>query len=410
MESTFLTAVHIRKVRHLENIDIVLSSDMRKNLILTGKNGSGKTSVLEAMVKHFDFVTSDSFRTEEECIAEVKSKRDRVQELGNSDAEIRKREIRQGTLKHAEELLSNWTNGVTTDCPSFSDLREKYKAGKFVLACYNDNRHIEVNISKNIVKVDLMPIYSIQDSPGRELVKYMVNLKATQAFSKDHTRIQGIESWFNRFQNTLRTIFNDPSLELRFNEETFQFSIQTEGREPFDFNTMSMGYASIFDIIGDLMMRMETKSKGNYDLEGVVLIDEIETHLHVDLQKKIVPILTQLFPNLQFILTTHSPFILNSTQNAVVYDLETHQLVRDGLVNLPYEGIVEGYFGVDLLSQELKEKFEKYRQLAEKPELSDADYAEAAELELYLEEIPDYLALDLTTEYQRLKQKLDNRG
>ena len=60
-----------------------------------------------------------------------------------------------------------------------------------------------------------------------------------------------------------------------------------------------MGYAAVFDIIGDLIMRMESKHR--YDLEGLVLIDEIETHLHVDLQKKIVPILTQLFPNIQFV-------------------------------------------------------------------------------------------------------------
>ncbi len=68
---------------------------------------------------------------------------------------------------------------------------------------------------------------------------------------------------------------------------------------PFDFTTLSMGYAAVFDIIGDLIMRMESKRR--YDLEGLVLIDEIETHLHVDLQKKIVPILTQLFPNIQFV-------------------------------------------------------------------------------------------------------------
>ena len=49
MEPTFLTGIHIHKVRHLENIDIPLSAAARKNLILTGKNGSGKTSVLNAL-------------------------------------------------------------------------------------------------------------------------------------------------------------------------------------------------------------------------------------------------------------------------------------------------------------------------------------------------------------------------
>ena len=171
---------------------------------------------------------------------------------------------------------------------------------------------------------------------------------------------------------------------------------------------MSMGYAAVFDIIGDLIMRMEAKRR--YDLEGLVLIDEIETHLHVELQKKIVPILMELFPNIQFVLTTHSPFILNSTPNAVVYDLENATLVTDGLTNLPYEGIVEGYFRADLLSQELRQKFEEYRALVRKQDLTDAEFAKAAELELYLDEVPDYLALDFSAEYSRLKLEFSKRG
>lgn len=101
---------------------------------------------------------------------------------------------------------------------------------------------------------------------------------------------------------------------------------------------------------------------------------------------------------------------MNSTPNAVVYDLEKGTLVEEGLTNLPYEGVVEGYFGADLLSQELREKFNEYRTLAQKPDLTDDDYARLAELEMYLDEVPDYLALDFAAEYSRLKLELDQRG
>lgn len=52
MEQTFLTGINIENVRHLSNILIPLDKDIRKHLILTGKNGSGKTSVVEAVVKY----------------------------------------------------------------------------------------------------------------------------------------------------------------------------------------------------------------------------------------------------------------------------------------------------------------------------------------------------------------------
>lgn len=237
-------------------------------------------------------------------------------------------------------------------------------------------------------------------------------MKATQAFTKSNEKNRKISEWFHAFENILKTIFEDDDLELKFDDETFQFSICESGREPFDFNTMSSGYAAVFDIINDLIIRMEAQSglRTEFDMEGIVLVDEIETHLHLELQKKILPVLTGLFPNIQFIITTHSPFVLSSLDNAVIYDLENKTLVKNGLKNLPYEGIVEGYFKTDTLSKELREKFERYKELVSKEKLSDEEYEEIDQLEYYLDEIPDYLAKELTAEYSRLKLEFSNRG
>lgn len=49
MQDAYITEIHINKVRHLENVDIPLSKTERKHLIITGRNGSGKTSLLETM-------------------------------------------------------------------------------------------------------------------------------------------------------------------------------------------------------------------------------------------------------------------------------------------------------------------------------------------------------------------------
>ena len=180
---------------------------------------------------------------------------------------------------------------------------------------------------------------------------------------------------------------------------SFQFTIKEAGRETFDFNTLSSGYGAVLDIVNDLIMRMEaqTRLRDAFDTEGIVLIDEIETHLHLELQKRILPILT------------HSPFVLNSLENAVIYDLEKNILVKEGMQKLPYEGIVEGYFGADQLSDELRKKYERYVSLVNKKKLTDAEYAEIDSLEYYLDEIPDYLAAELTAEYNRLKLEFANR-
>ena len=122
-----------------------------------------------------------------------------------------------------------------------------------------------------------------------------------------------------------------------------------------------------------------------------------------------MPFLTNFFPNIQFVVTSHSPFVLSSISNTVIYDLENQTLVEHGLGNVPYEGVVEGYFKVDKLSETLREKFDRYKDLVHKENLSDDEMSEIAELEFYLDEVPDYLAIGITTEYQKMKVEFMNR-
>lgn len=410
VDKTFMTELRINHVRHLKDITIPLSESQPKHLILTGKNGSGKTSVLKSAVDFLSYAVSDNFVIQSDCLENIAFDEQRLQTASNSESGKLACEGIRNSIAHWNKFLSHWADGVVLAFPSYLNLREKYLKGEYILAYYGDDREIKVQISKNIEKVDLQEVYSLKDHPSQQLVKYLVNLKTTEAFAKtngNEARAAEIHAWFDRFQNVLRSIYSDDTLELKFDIETFAFTICQAGHDSFDFTTLSMGYAAVFDIIGDLIMRMESKHR--YDLEGLVLIDEIETHLHVDLQKKIVPILTQLFPNIQFVLTTHSPFILNSTANAVVYDLEKKLLVKDGLTDLPYEGVVEGYFDTDLLSAELRQKFTEYKEIVQKATLTDEDFARASELETYLDEVPDYLALDFSEEYSRLKLELMNR-
>lgn len=384
-------------------------------MILTGKNGSGKTSLLEALVKYFVYITSDGYYPIEQVNGSYEKYKEELSDLKkqkDSDEKFMKINSIEKSMVTWKKDFDIWNNGVIANINSISFLQNKFKQGNFILAYYEAEREFQVEEYKNIEKIQFKDKYSINDNAGVKLTKYLVDLKATQAFTKDKEKSEKIDKWFQAFEDILKKIFEDKNLQLNFNDETFQFSICETDREPFDFNTMSSGYAAIFEIINDLIIRMEAQSglRTEFDMEGVVLVDEIETHLHLDLQKKILPILTTLFPNIQFIITTHSPFILSSVDNAVIYDLQNRTLVENGLENLPYEGIVEGYFNADTLSAELRGKFERYKDLVSKDELSDEEYEEIDKLEFYLDEIPDYLAKELTSEYSRLKLEFSNRG
>ena len=412
MNQIFIKNMRIDKVRRLKNINIQISENECRHIILTGKNGSGKTSVLDAIAIFINSITTGT--NPAEIVAKINDTKGRIELYVKTQNEDYLQKDKDN-LKYLTGQYINVTAGMWLDFnTSFTKIQKEFEAGRFIVAYYKADRVFSSVEPKHVEKVQLKSEYMINEMPRTEFIKYLLDLKMTQALAvtggkkdKAHT----ISVWFENFNNLLKQIFNDESVEMVFDEDTFKFSIVMDGREPFDFNTLSSGYAAILDIVADLIIRMEKQINRSFDfnIPGVVLIDEIETHLHLELQKNIMKLLTTVFPNIQFIVSSHSPFILNCLDNVVIYDLEKNMFVKDGLSNVPYSGIVEGYFKADELSNELRNKFDAYKALVNKLNLDADDYEEIADLEMYLDEIPDYLALELTTEYQELKTKLRAR-
>lgn len=413
MNQAYITNIEINHVRHLKNIEIPLSKDRMKHLIITGKNGSGKTSLLDALAVFLNSVTSS--RDPMESMEIIDMQKANLQSAIKNKLENHKIEDKKNEVEYWKRRIESSSGGLMLDMNlSLYDILPLFSQGKFITAYYKADRIFKAQIPQHVEKVALKKDYSIEETPRQDFVKYLLDLKMTQALAATNgkkEKAEQIAAWFKNFDNLLKRIFDDDSVELVFDEETFEFTIHMDGRDPFDFNTLSSGYAAVLDIVVDLIIRMESQSgrKFDFSVEGIVLIDEIETHLHLELQRKILDLLTSIFPNIQFIMSTHSPFIINSVDNAVIYDLEKKILVKNGLSDVPYTGIVEGYFNANEMSVLLQKKFNRYKELVNKEKLTDEDFDEISELEMYLNEIPDYLALNITTEYQRLKEVLRSR-
>lgn len=413
MKELFISSLEIKKVRHLCDIKIPLSENQRKHLILTGKNGSGKTSVVEALAGYLNNALNDEYFTpREQWMNNAKRKRDEAIRAQEDEAKTAKleRDFRdyERDFNQSRKGLAIKFNMETPDIFTLKDDRH------FIAAYYKADRIFRAEQPSHVEKVRLKDYYDLTEFPRNEFVKYLLDLKMTEALARSNNKSEKadeIRSWFAELEGLLKQIFDDKTITLEFDEDTFEFHILQQGKEPFDFHTLSGGYQAVLDVVLDIIMRMQNQTHRSFDfnLPGIVIIDEIETHLHLELQRNILPFLTKFFPNIQFIVTSHSPFILNSIENVVIYDLENRTLVDHGLNDVPYDGIVEGYFRVDKLSENLKEKFEKYKNLVTKEKLSDDELGEIAELELYLDEIPDYLAIGIATEYRRMKLEFINR-
>ena len=386
----------IDKLYHLSDIKIKLDSNKRQHLLLTGKNGSGKTSLLLEIEKFLrainDEKLSQVFDQYPTWINEAKKK----VLSASSDSE---KYAADKDLKQCLGFLKKYSDGVQINLNQYEGLEMMYHNGKFITAYFPSERKAQFMRPNGVENITLENTYGIDESAGDILLKYMVHLKTQQAYARnegDQTTANQIQKWFDRFDSALQILLDEESIHIEYDYKKYNFKIRQNGREPFSFNELSDGYSSVIYIVSDLILRMDKNwlledKISEYDYQGIVLIDELETHLHIELQKKIFPFLTKFFPRIQFIVTTHSPYILNSISNAKAYDLE-RQVELDNLSGFSSDDLAEGYFEADAYSDELKNSLNRYEELCLRNDLTEDERAERAEIRIKFKNISTELS------------------
>ena len=407
--SIFIKEINISKLRHLENIDIILSENIKRNLIIT---------VLKAIKQYLKSIEEKNYTNiTVNYKNSIKYHEKRIEEIDNNininPNNLIERQQIDDTIRSLKNSISKYEDGLSLKINDDLNISNKYDEGELILAYFDAKRDSKVIIPQSVSTVELEKKYSIDDDIDRKFLDYLVYLKTQQSFARNEDDMETVESiakWFNKFENSLKDLFDDNSIKLKFNYRKLNFKIHQDGREEFGLNELSDGFSAVLDIVMNLILRMEKTREGlAYNKEGIVLIDEVETHLHIELQKKIMPFLTSFFPNIQFIVTTHSPFVINSINDAVIYDLEKQIQVED-LSGYSYEGVVEGYFNIDQYSNEAKEKLYRYKELVNKISKSEEDESEEFELRNYFKGIPQNLASEIIYEFKNIEiSRLNNK-
>ena len=402
MTENYITKIFVSYSRNIENFEIPLSDEVRQHLILTGKNGSGKTSLLLEINKYLSRIGHADFQQYDQNISILERLKLRSSLPNTSEEQkiIFERRILQ---------QENWIKAFGGTRIEFSSsskmISEQLQVGIFILSFFDSKRHTNLLVPKGVDKVSLKKKYSVGEKANVNFIQYIVNLKADRSFARDDNEIETvkkIDAWFERLENGLKLIFDVEALELRFDRKAYNFDIILNHGQPFNFNTLSDGYSAILSIVTELILRMEAHEVKSYDLEGIVLIDEIETHLHVDLQKKILPFLTSFFPKIQFIVSTHSPFVLSSLSNATICDLETRTITND-LSAYSYDALIESYFKSDKYSDEIKKKVLDYETLISLEERTPEQKEQLKFLRNYFAHAPKYLSTELLVKLQQLQ-------
>lgn len=402
----FIKNIHVNKLFHLENIDIPIKNEDYPNLIITGKNGSGKTILLNAIANYLNMIKGDTnsyYSTLENNLSFWKK------QLESTSISAQEKLKAKSQIESITKQLDAFKGKVNLSFMAVEDIIDKYSHNRFVIAFYQAARKPEMSEPKNPTKPAFKRNGDVKETATSQFLNFLSDLKIQEALARNEKQIDAaddINHWFVGFEKLLQRIYQDDNLKIVFNYKDYSFRICTEGKS-FKFTELSDGFAAVLDIVVDLILKMQDDNSLTraYLKEGIVLIDEIETHLHLALQKVIMPILTEIFPNIQFIITTHSPFVLNSIPNAVAYDLE-HQKVLNDLTDYSYEALAEGYFDVSTESSSVEMRLHRLQELLNNERLTDSDKNDIHQLMIELDKISEAVSPDLVGEY--IKVKLDN--
>ena len=152
--------------------------------------------------------------------------------------------------------------------------------------------------------------------------------------------------------------------------------VEKDGEE-LDVNQLSQGEKSLLALVGDIARRLAILNPSLDDPlqgEGVVMIDEVDLHLHPKWQHDLIDKLVRTFPNVQFILTTHSPLIVSDSPNILVYSLENGNLHKTkNIYGEDANTLLNNIFDVPVRTPEVENDFNNIRRAISNQEFEIAD-------------------------------------
>ena len=231
-----------------------------------------------------------------------------------------------------------------------------------------------------------------QNKQSLKQEKFQSNI---QNLFNQYSQLKDVESWlsdtdivkadsFNYISKSLRELLMLPGFngdeEVLLRRRSGKITVNL-GRSAQNIYELCDGYKSVLAYVLDIMMSIYPFWSSPQNAQGVVLIDEIETHLHPSWKIKIVSLLRNIFPLMNFVVTTHDPLCLRGAKKGEIKVLnfsEKNELVLNAIdipPGLPIEELLTGvWFKMEsTLDEDTVSLVKRHSELVTK---SGSEYAE----------------------------------
>lgn len=295
--------------------------------ILTGENGTGKSTILMMLASCWDNSNDDSLI--KRLLTEMSSSFEVY--ISNELKDLLPADVKLGNKNKAIiEKISpfNKIDDVAVFNKNISRLIDGIYSRYNISYCFFGYSGFRTTVGSGLVNIEDITVDPLENSSHLEkivdsnlILKWVANVTAKSLISKDKAKKQNYISAIQKIEKALSDI-TGKVIEFDL-DETLTVSIKVNGVS-LSFNTLPDGLKSIISWLSDLLMRLDRIHWAYSPLDAlhqnfILFLDEIEVHLHPSWQRKILPVVQDLFPNAQIFISTHSPFVVGSVDGARVY-------------------------------------------------------------------------------------------
>jgi predicted ATP-binding protein involved in virulence len=322
----------LENFRACKQLDLELGSRLT---VLLGNNGSGKTSVLDsiaiglgAVLTHLPSVSGITFRKQGDILQQhnLLAPYTRIGLAMSSGLQwdrIQRRDKSQTTARSVPSATGVKALEAYLDKTVIDPLNERQAFQLPMMAYYGVSRAVlEVPLRrKNFPKTHtrfeaLSQALAAQSSFKSAFIWFYNKENEEHRLQKEQRSFEVTLPELDAVRRAISIIFPDisnPHIEL----SPLRFAVVING-ETLDLMQLSDGYKTLLGLVIDLSMRMGLANPHLQDplsAEAIVMVDEVDLHLHPSWQQRVMADLLRTFPRTQFILTTHSPFIVEALNN-----------------------------------------------------------------------------------------------
>lgn len=330
--------IKIQNFRGIDNLCLE-NADNQMNLIV-GVNGAGKTSILESIAILLSWLISrmrsSSARGNSPLESDIKIGSNGVCQLSAClDNGVKWSVMKQRPFTYRSHKKQTTQMTVLGELTAYADeiVGKVEEGGSIPVMMYYPVDRSIASVPVNLHKAEpqIWDVYKDALSGNSNFRSFFEWYRRQEDIENEMIRDDSSyrDHSLEAVRKAMATFFPDFS-ELRVRRRPRQAMIVKKGEQVVEFTQLSQGEKCYLSLVCDIARRLAIANpnmQNPLDGEGIILVDEIDLHLHPKWQSEIVSKLTSVFKNCQFFLSTHSPLVLSDIRREQIISIKNGEKV-----------------------------------------------------------------------------------